>query len=390
VIHRPAGRSLAAWGMLLLPLAAASSDDAARTSPAIHWRTTATPMRVEVIGLSRESLAHAERELQSPADRGRRLQVFAEPSDPVAPPTGGLPPMAGTWRVGDGQLQFMPRFPLAPGVRYRAEYRPEGEAPLVSTFAVAPLDATPTTSVREIYPSGDVLPENQLKFYVEFSAPMSRGGTYAQVQLREEGGNFVELPFLELDEELWDPDMTRLTLLVDPGRIKRGVKPLEDIGPVFEAGKRYQLIVTPACRDAAGRPLRAAFTKSFRVGEADRTPPDPSRWHLATPPAGTREPLTVTFDEPLDHALALRLVGVSAGAEGKIRLAGVPALASQERTWRFVPAQPWGAGPHVLTVTPTLEDLAGNNPGKPFDVDLNAGTRRRVAAGDICVAFEVK
>ncbi|MBL9211506.1 MAG: hypothetical protein JNL92_13635 [Opitutaceae bacterium] len=390
MIHRPAGRSLAAWGALLLPLAASSSDDATRTPPAIHWRTTATPLRVEVTGLSRESLARAERELQSPADRGRRLQVFAEPVDQSAPPAGGLPPMAGTWRVEDGQLQFMPRFPFVPGVRYRAEYRPEGEAPLTSTFAVTPPDATPTTSVRQVYPSSDVLPENQLKFYVEFSAPMSRGGTYAQVQLREEGGGFVELPFLELDEELWDPEMTRLTLLVDPGRIKRGVKPLEDIGPVFEAGKRYQLIVTPACRDAAGRPLQAAFTKSFRVAEADRTPPDPSRWLLTPPPAGTREPLTVTFDEPLDHALALRVIAVSAGADGKIRLAGVPALTSQERTWRFVPAQPWNAGPHVLTVAPTLEDLAGNNPGKTFDVDLKSGAQRRGAERDAKVAFVVR
>lgn len=390
MIHRPAGRWLAGWGALLLPFAASSSDDAARTPPAIHWRTTATPVWVEVTGLSRESLARAERELQSPADRGRRLQVFAEPADQAAPPLGGLPPMAGTWRVDNGQLRFIPHFPLVPGVRYRAEYRPAGEAPLVSTFEVTPPDATPTTEVRQIYPSGDVLPENQLKFYVEFSAPMSRGGTYAQVQLRVEGGGLVELPFLELDEELWDPAMTRLTLLVDPGRIKRGVKPLEDIGPVFEVGKRYQLIVTPACRDAAGRPLRASFSKTFRVGAADRTPPDPRRWKIVPPAAGTRDPLTVTFDEPLDHALALRLIGVKAEARGETRLAGEPTLTGQERTWRFVPSRPWSTGPHALTVAPTLEDLAGNNPGKTFDVDLTSGAQRRGAGRDMSVAFVVR
>ena len=32
----------------------------------------------------------------------------------------------------------------------------------------------------------------------------------------------IELPFLEIDEELWDPAMMRLTLFIDPGRIKRG------------------------------------------------------------------------------------------------------------------------------------------------------------------------
>jgi len=32
-----------------------------------------------------------------------------------------------------------------------------------------------TTIVAQVYPSATVLPENQLKFYVQFSAPMSRG-----------------------------------------------------------------------------------------------------------------------------------------------------------------------------------------------------------------------
>ena len=85
---------------------------------------------------------------------------------------------------------------------------------------------------------------------------MSRGGVYEQIRVRDGAGREIELAFLELDEELWDPSMTRLTLLIDPGRIKRGVKPLEDVGPVFEAGRNYSLSVAADCRDAAGRSLR--------------------------------------------------------------------------------------------------------------------------------------
>ncbi len=293
--------------------------------------------------------------------------------------------MAGAWRVTGDALRFEPRFPLAPGVRYRAEYRPSKGKPLVASFQVPMPDPTPTTSVVQVFPSSDVLPENQLKFYVEFYAPMSRGGTYEHVQLRETGGPMIELPFLELDEEFWDLAMTRLTLLIDPGRIKRGVKPLEDGGPVFEAGESYELTFAAACRDAAGRTLREAFTKTFRVGEADRVPPDPRRWTITAPAAGMLQPLRVEFDEPMDHALALRLIGVRAGAKGDAQLAGERALEAGERTWSFVPTRPWAKGPHRLTVASTIEDRAGNNIGKTFDVDLSAGAQRRVTSEAVSV-----
>jgi hypothetical protein len=387
---RPVGRWLVATGAILSPLVADLPASTASTPAAIEWRTTSSPVRVEVVGLSAATLTHLERLLQADGDGRSVLPVFAEPGAKTAPPAGGLPAMAGTWSVTEGSLRFTPGFPLVAGVRYRAEYRPAGAKPLVSMFEVQPTDATPTTSVVQVYPSGDVLPENQLKFYVEFSAPMSRGGTYEHVQLREEGGDVVELPFLELDEELWDPAMTRLTLLIDPGRIKRGVKPLEDIGPVFEAGKRYRLTFARACRDAAGRPLRAEFVKTFRIGEADRIPPDPRRWRVASPAAGTREPLRVEFDEPMDQALSLRLIGVAVGAEKGTSLAGDATLTEQERAWSFVPAKPWRAGAHRLTVETTIEDLAGNNIGKTFDVDMNAGAQRRVPGEAVTVSFVVQ
>ena len=69
---------------------------------------------------------------------------------------------------------------------------------------------------------------------------MSRGEVYRRVRLVGEQGD-VDLPFLELGEELWDPEGRRLTLLFDPGRIKRGLKPREDAGQILQPGKRYAL-----------------------------------------------------------------------------------------------------------------------------------------------------
>jgi hypothetical protein len=352
----------------------------------IRWLVDGTKQAVEVHGLSREALESLGRS----RTKETSLVVYAEPAAGAKVAKTTLPPMAGGVRVANGIVRFEPRFPLVSGVHYRAVFHAMGEPPLVSRFELPPRKRERSTEVVRIYPTGDVLPENQLKFYVQFSAPMSRGGVYEHVHVRDGDGREVDLPFLDLDEELWDPSMTRLTLLIDPGRIKRGVKPLEDMGPVFEDGKKYSLTLDASCRDAEGQPLREKFEKAFRIGAADRTPPDPRRWQISPPKRGTLEPLVVTFDEPMDQALALRLISVAAGAKGKVSVGGDAALTGNERTWTFTPSAPWNAGPHRLLVATTIEDLAGNNIGKTFDVDLAGGAQRRLVAETVTVDFEVR
>jgi hypothetical protein len=119
---------------------------------------------------------------------------------------------------------------------------------------------------------------------------MNRGRTEEQVHVRAAVGRVIELPFLELAEEGWNPAMMRLTIPIDPGRIKRGVKPLVDVGPVFEAGKTYSRTSGEAGRDAEDRPRRTGFEKRFRVGPADRSGPDPARGTFTAPTAGARAP----------------------------------------------------------------------------------------------------
>ena len=96
----------------------------------------------------------------------------------------------------------------------------------------------------------------------------------------------VELPFLEIDQEMWDAESKRLTVLFDPGRIKRGVKPLEDIGPAIESGHSYTLVIAGAWQDAQGAPLKNEYRKAFRVTDADRAPIDTARWTVLSVKAG--------------------------------------------------------------------------------------------------------
>jgi hypothetical protein len=348
---------------------------------------------VEVHGITVSRLQQLKRAVLKPADWQSILSVFVS-SDPN---DSSSPSMLGTYEVQSSVLKFEPKFPLQQGVTYRAILRPEfltkngnrtATRPIVADFRLASRSLAPVTVVSNIYPTAGVLPENLLKFYINFSSPMSRGRVYDHIRLIDAVGEKVDLAFLELDEELWDPTFTRLTLIIDPGRIKRGVLPLEEVGAALEAGKNYKLVVDASWLDANGIPLKQNFEKSFTVGPADRDPPDPARWKLSIPKKDTHEALTVTFPEPMDYALSRRVIRVADGT-GAI-VTGETSMADQERRWSFVPEKPWTAGQYTLIIDTTIEDLAGNNIGKPFDVDLFEGVQRRVTNSTFKLPFELR
>ena len=55
-----------------------------------------------------------------------------------------------------------------------------------------------------------------------------------------------------------------------------------------------------------------------------------------------------------------------------------------------MPTQPWSRGEHTLLVQKTIEDLAGNNIGKAFEVDLFEGVQRRFTNATVRLSFEVR
>lgn len=306
---------------------------------------------------------------------------------------GKLPAVAGTHRIADGVLRFEPRFPLVPGVRYHATFNPAklpgatGGKPVVEEFGVAKPPPKATASLVQIYPTRNTLPENQLKLYLHFSAPMSRGEAYARIRLLKADGKAVEKPFLELDEELWDPEGKRFTLFFDPGRIKRGLKPRELFGPALEEGKSYTVVVDREWPDADGNPLKAEFRKSFRVLAPDDTQPDVKDWKLQPPAAGSLKPLAVTFPEPLDHGMLMRVVSVD-GPDGKT-VAGKVEVTGEETRWQFTPEKAWAEGEHNLLAETILEDLAGNSLARPFEVDVFRPVQRQIEVKTVKVPFRV-
>ena len=283
-----------------------------------------------------------------------------------------LPPILGAYAVEDGRVVFRPRFPLAPGTVYRVRFEPNTGDPIGAEFDI-PLVEAPITRVVAIYPTTARVPVNLLKMYVTFSAPMSFGEAYAHVHLLDSEGEVVPDAILDVPEELWDPGRRRLTLLFDPGRIKRDLEPNLTLGLPLREGESYVVEIDAGWRDGLGRPLAAGFTKAFSVGNADRTTPDPAQWKITAPRASSRDPVDIVFPEPMDRALLDHMITV-VGPSGQV-LEGRVEVDAAETAWHFVPSLPWPAGNYTLDINPDLEDLAGNNLAHLFDVDLSQDVR---------------
>lgn len=278
--------------------------------------------------------------------------------------------MLGTYAVENGVLVFRPRFPLDPATNYHGTFPNGGFA-----FDIGPRPQAAArvehVHVEQIFPSADVLPANTLRLYIYFSGPIETGDVLQDIRLLDDNGNLVSDAFL--DQELWDADHRRLTVLFDPGRIKRGLAPAREAGSPIVEGRRYTLVV-----DAGQH-----FEKHFIGGPAIRTAADPAAWRIRAPRAGTTEPLVVVFSRPMDYALLQRTLSVT-GVPGQI------AVAASETEWRLTPDSPWRAGDYGLAVDRELEDICGNRPGRPFDVDLRAGSSPQRQERPITIPFRVR
>ncbi len=319
---------------------------------------------------------------------------FAKTGFVVTVDRDGAAPLDGKGVIADGILVFTPRFPPTPGVRYRVviDRAPLGDAnpdPAVRTVvALRKVPPAKPTEIENLFPTADVLPENTLRFYIRFTAPMTRGVVYRHIKLLKADGKPVLLPFLELDEELWSKDGTRLTVLFDPGRVKRGLKPREEDGPIFEEGKKYTLVVDGSWEDETGFPLRAGLRKSVAIAKPDDAPVEPKRWKLVGPTdAGSI--LKVDFEKPLDRALAERMLTVRDANDKPVSVT-VAVNASQTGVDIRPASKLWVAGKYQLVVDRRLEDVCGNRVGQAFELDVLRPIPKVPEATTVALPFVAK
>ncbi len=307
------------------------------------------------------------------------FSVYTGPDD--------APPLLGAYAVESATLVFRPKYPFAAGVHYRAVFHPPGGgAPLEKTFDGPPRAVTPVARVSGVYPSADVLPANLLRVYVVFSAPMSRGEAGARIHMLDARGTVLPGVFLP-GEELWDPAGTRLTMTLDPGRIKRGLTANMAMGPPIAPGKLYTLVIDREWADARGVAMVESYRKTFHGGPAERVPPDPKTWRIDSPKAGTSDALIVTFPKPMNYALLQRMLQVST-SHGSV--SGLVTTAQHESQWRFTPQGAWMAGRYDLVLDTAIEDLAGNRIGQPFDIDVFEHVTQHIETKTVSLPFDIR
>lgn len=372
------------------------TDDAAPTSamtvskPVIRLSTGSHPT-VDVVGLLPEELTALTESKPSPEQWQKLFAVYVNRKGKRVE----QPAVLGSYRISNSAIRFTPRFPLMAGVAYRAVFHPE-RLPGRSAATDKPLEKIlyqskpvvfSTTYVENVYPSEDQLPENQLKFYIHFSAPMSQGEALEHIHLLRADGKADSRAFLDLPQELWDPDCQRLTLFLDPGRVKRGLKPREEFGPVLENGASYTLFIDRDFKDADGNPLKVEHRKTFSVLPPQEERLAPKQWIFEVPDSGTRSAFVLNTPRPLDRALMQRMVWIS-DEQGK-QLPGQVEAADKEKSWRFTPTKPWKAGRFYLVADTRLEDLAGNSIARPFEVDMLQPNERPSKAETVQIPFDV-
>lgn len=293
----------------------------------------------------------------------------------------GRSPVAGRYRLDGRTIDFESVFPLITGQVYVAVTRSRSGGGIERTeFSIQPDQPPVAPEVTAIYPSGATLPANTLRFYVHFSTPMQPHGVGQFIRLVDEHGAQDDAAFVAFNQELWSEDRRRLTLLLDPGRIKRGVAQNIALGAPLEGGRRYAVVVDkrwPAAGDA--QRMGQTFVKPFEVSAPLRQRPSTDAWQIAAPPRSSRDALQIRFDRPFDFELLHRLIEVRDDAGQPV--AGEISVSGHETVWRFVPDRPWSQRRIHLIVDARLEDVAGNNFNDALDHPLHEAGQAAKADG---------
>lgn len=280
-------------------------------------------------------------------------------------------PILGDAEFEDDRLIFTPVIPFSRGLSYQIFLYDRQ----IAKIKMPSVNASNAPSLVAMYPTSDTLPENLLKVYFLFSHPMREGVSLEHICLLNNRGDTLQNVFLPLQPELWNKERTVLTIWLDPGRIKRDLIPNQEMGNPLLKGETYTLIVTPDWKDTRGLPLSGRYTRQFIVSSRDSLSPDVDQWKLNLPTSGTKEPLLVNTNEPLDYFLLNETLEIVDDGRNKISASVV--VSDHESIVRFIPDKPWKSGRYRLHVASYLEDLAGNNLNKVFDRDIRINQSRQ-------------
>lgn len=278
----------------------------------------------------------------------------------------------GKYKIEGDYLFFLPYFPFEKGMTYivRTKDIDHTNGYSYQSFQIGEKQAVDQARVLSIYPSANQVPENLLRFYIYFNTPMQKGQALKYIQLVDTKGNIDRKAFMQFKQELWSPDGKRLTLLFDPGRIKRGVSTNLELGPALLEGNRYHLIISGEWEDVYGQPLSVEKTKTFVVHQAYRQSIKINEWVINEPNVNSLNPLIIHFDRIMDHALIQSMIQIKDHENNFIL--GRWEILEGERLIQFIPEKSWTKGTYRIEMDSRMEDVTGNNLNNLLDQKVGA------------------
>ena len=149
-------------------------------------RDAALPQTIDVVGLPADALSTLREAALTPEEWAGWLRISVAGSGENV---WDQPPVLGTYAVSHDAIHFSPLFDFDPGRSYRVVFDPARLPPRLNgvrgawrsrlieeTVREPAPEQRPATTVVEVYPTADVVPENLLRLYISFSAPMSGVG----------------------------------------------------------------------------------------------------------------------------------------------------------------------------------------------------------------------
>jgi outer membrane lipoprotein-sorting protein len=278
-------------------------------------------------------------------------------------------PVLGTFeKAKDGYMRFIPTFPYTAGQTYEIIENGKDYLRFTPKSAEEPIDPKVGFKVVNFYPEVDTVPENLLKMYVTFSKSIdATQNIFDHLVVYDSDAKEVQNIFLQLENELWNRDRTEVTLWLDPGRIKKDLIPNQERGNPLIKRRSYEIALVENLRDVEGNRV-FPFKKKFVVGQRDEEKPRLENWNMEPPAKGTQESLGMRFHESLDAKLFLETVTIYKADQQVVK--GSFLMGKNAKSALFIPQKKWVSGRYTIKVESRLEDLAGNNLNRLFDVDL--------------------
>ncbi len=262
-------------------------------------------------------------------------------------------------------LFYTPIMPLGNGVAF--EVQVYGQADIIRQRYTTPMFAANHTAptVSNIYPLAATVPSNVLMFHVAFTTSMNEDPmAFKDIEVLDENG--VAKMRVWREKSNWTNDGKHLVLMVHPGRIKRGIEYIKELGVLFEEGKQYTLVIPAHLKDKYGKPLGKEYKKTFTISAADRDIPVYQQSAFVSPQKNTKNAITLGFSEAIDYGTAQ--LGIQVFTADSVEIEGTINPTNSDSQWSFIPAQNWQEVTYTLALNDYLADLASNHLTRKFEV----------------------